>query len=162
MNTSVRLHGRAAARVTQEGAPVGDHRHARLRQPGVSTARRHAARDATAHGDWSTAGVGEAPAPAKERRGLSKLTNPPHARIVRVCEYSLEAARRRRIDVVICTKLDRLFRSVRHLVPFGPAATLLSAMVAGRLRGPRTEADHPHGILHTVTRCKRVQYSWSA
>ena len=28
----------------------------------------------------------------------------------------LEAARRRTIDAVVCTKLDRLFRSVRHLV----------------------------------------------
>jgi DNA invertase Pin-like site-specific DNA recombinase len=28
----------------------------------------------------------------------------------------LEAVRRRRVDVVVCTKLDRLFRNVRHLV----------------------------------------------
>lgn len=28
----------------------------------------------------------------------------------------LEAVRRRRVDLVVCTKLDRLFRNVRHLV----------------------------------------------
>src|SRR5258706_16273532 len=31
----------------------------------------------------------------------------------------LQAARRRQVDVVVCTKLDRLARSVRHLVALG-------------------------------------------
>ncbi len=31
----------------------------------------------------------------------------------------LQAVRRRQVDVVVCTKLDRLARSVRHLVALG-------------------------------------------
>jgi DNA invertase Pin-like site-specific DNA recombinase len=31
----------------------------------------------------------------------------------------LQAVRRRQVDVVVCTKLDRLTRSVRHLVTLG-------------------------------------------
>jgi DNA invertase Pin-like site-specific DNA recombinase len=60
----------------------------------------------TAARDWkATEYVDHGVSGARERRpGLDAL---------------LQAGRRRQIDVVVCTKLDRLARSVRHLVALG-------------------------------------------
>jgi DNA invertase Pin-like site-specific DNA recombinase len=60
---------------------------------------------ATARGWKATEYVDHGVSGARERRlGLDAL---------------LQAARRRQVDVVVCTKLDRLARSVRHLVTLG-------------------------------------------
>jgi len=60
---------------------------------------------ATARGWRATEYVDAGVSGARERRpGLDAL---------------LQAVRRRQVDVVVCTKLDRLARSVRHLVTLG-------------------------------------------